>query len=47
MLACLRVGSVSAETVGLGEVSGVTHPQGAVHMVAARFACERAMAGTG
>ena len=47
VLACLRAGSASAEMVGLGEVSGVTHPQGAVHMVAAGLACKRAMAGIG
>ena len=40
----LRVGSVSTKRVGQGEVGG--HPQGDMHMVAARLGCERDMFGT-
>ena len=38
----LRAGSTSAERGG-----GWGHPQGDMHMVAARLGCERAMVGTG
>ena len=40
----LRAGSASAEAVGRG--GGWGHPQGAVHMVAARLGFEKAMVGT-
>ena len=41
----LHAGSASAERVGLG--GGWDHPQGAVHMVAARLGFEKAKVGTG
>ena len=41
-----HVGSTSAERVGQEEVGGIT-PLAAVHMVAAKLGCQKAMVGTG
>ena len=45
-----HVGSTSAERVGQEEVGGITPlgaVHGAVHMVAAKLGCQKAMVGTG